>query len=122
MNSMFLLSQFVGGATRVWLDVAFVAVVIVALLFRSERIQFWALFRFGCGVWALSTIAPSLVVFLMESPTPTRSTMGMAAENNDFGIISKLLMLIGPVLFAVAFLCVVFSLMPNETQRKTDAK
>ena len=68
MNSMLLLSQFVGGAVRVWLDVAFVGFVMVALLFRSERVQFWALFQFGCGVWALSTIVPSLVVFFMNFP------------------------------------------------------
>ena len=59
MNSMMMLGQLVGGAVRVWLDVAFVAGVMLALLFRPERVRSWSLFQFGCGVWALSTIAPS---------------------------------------------------------------
>jgi hypothetical protein len=122
MNSMMWLSQALGGAARVWLDVAFVAGVILALLFRPERVRSWSLFQFGCGDWALSTIAPSLVVFLLDSPTstPTRSPMGMgAASDPDLGMMSKVVMLSGPVLFALAFLCVVFSLMPSGKSSKT---
>ena len=123
MNSMMLLSQVLGGAVRVWLDVAFVGGVMLALLYRPERVRNWSLFQFGCGVWALSTIAPSLVVFLVNSPTPTRSAMGMgAASDPDLGILSKVVMLTGPVLFALAFLCVVFALMPSSQKKTTDTQ
>ena len=67
MNSMMWLSQALGGAVRVWLDVAFVAGVMVALLFRPERVRSWSLFQFGCGVWALSAIAPSFVVDILST-------------------------------------------------------
>jgi hypothetical protein len=101
---------------RPTLDVALVAGVMFVLLFRPERVRSWSLFQFGCGVWALSTIAPSLVVFLVDSPTSTLSPMGMgmgATSDPDLGMMSKIVMLSGPVLFALAFLCVVFSLMPS---------
>lgn len=113
MNSMMMLGQLVGGAVRVWLDVAFLAGVMLALLYRPERVRSWSLFQFGCGVWALSTIAPSLVVFLVDSKSPARATMGMGGGDPDLGMMSKIVMLTGPVLFALAFLCVVFALMPN---------
>lgn len=61
MNSMMWLSQALGGAVRVWLDVAFVAGVMLALLFRSDRVWNWSLFQFRCGVRQLESSDDSLL-------------------------------------------------------------
>ena len=116
MNSMMFLGQLLGGAVRVWLDVALVAGIMLAIIFRPERIRSLSLFQFGCGLWALSNIAPNLVVFLVESPVQTRSPMGMGmgtGSGPDLGVMTKVVMLTGPILFALAFLCIVFALLPS---------
>lgn len=116
MNSMMLLGQLLGGANRVWLDVALVAGVMLAITLRPERIRNLSLFQLGCGLWALSNIAPNLVVFLVpSSPVQARSTMGMgmtASSDPDLGLMTKITMLTGPILFALSFLFIVFALLP----------
>ena len=120
MNSAMLLGQLLGGAARVWLDVALVAAVMLAIIFRPERIRNVSLFQFGCGLWALSNIAPNLVVFLGESTVSTRSSMGMGTGSDPgLGVLTKVVMLTGPVLFALAFLCIVFALLPSGKSKSS---
>jgi len=122
MGSIMMLGQMLGGATRVWLEFAFLISLFAVLIFRPERIRSLNLFQTACGVVALSMILPSLLVFAMDtSQKATAFGSGMQASSQDIGLVVKLLTAAGPILFSLAFLCAVFSLMPSVPKRETSA-
>ncbi|NQV26635.1 MAG: hypothetical protein HQ518_19945 [Rhodopirellula sp.] len=113
MNTMMMLGQLLGGATRVWLEFAFVVSIFTILAFRPERIRSVSLLQAACGLLALSMILPSLLIFVIdESAGSTAFGGSRTGQAKDIGMIVKLITASGPILFALAFLCAAFSVMP----------
>ncbi len=122
MNTMMMLGQLLGGATRVWLEFAFVVSIFTILAFRPERIRNVSLFQAACGLLALSMILPSLLIFAVDSSASSNVFgAGRTAQSQDIGMMVKLITASGPVLFALAFLCGTFSLMPSASTNSSTA-
>ena len=113
MNTMMMLGQLLGGATRVWLEFAFLVSIFTILTFRPERIRNASLFQTACGLLALSMILPSLLIFAVDSSSnATGFGTGRTAAAQEISVFVKGITASGPILFALAFLCAVFSVMP----------
>ncbi|MGZ0174552.1 MAG: hypothetical protein ACKVHE_34050 [Planctomycetales bacterium] len=123
MNTMMMIGQLLGGATRVWLEFAFVVSIFTILAFRPERISNISLFQAACGLLALSMILPGLLIFAFDSSgsQPIRGVGRNAAGANDVGMTVKLVTASGPILFALAFLCDAFSVMPTPNANSQSA-
>lgn len=116
MNTIMMLGQLLGGATRVWLEFAFVVSIFTILAFRPARIRNVSLFQVACGLLALSMILPSLLIFAVDSSASQKVfAAGRNDVANDVGLLVKLVTASGPILFALAFLCAAFSIMPAPT-------
>lgn len=121
MNTLMLLGQMLGGATRVWLEFGFLVSLFVVLIFKPERIRKLSLFQLACGLLSLSMIIPHLLVFVVDLSAGT-GFGNRGAQNTDVDLTSKIVMLAGPVTFAVAFLCAAFSLMPDGQTETAPSK
>lgn len=122
MNTMMMLGQLLGGATRVWLEFAFVVSIFTILAFRPERIRNVSLFQAACGLLALSMILPSLLIFAVdESAGATAFSGSRTGQAKDIGMMVKLITASGPVLFALAFLCGAFAVMPDASTNSSTA-
>lgn len=110
------LTQLFGGMTQVWLNVAFLVCVFGVLMFKPERIVNIASFRSACLLFALSLIAPSLGMFLVDTATDTKRPP-MANPFGDVTLTMKIVNLLAPSLFAGAFLAGISSLIPNSTTK-----
>lgn len=120
MNTLMLLGQMLGGATRVWLEFGFLISLFAVLIFKPERIRKLSLFQAACGLLALSMIIPHLLVFAVDlNPSAGLGSRSMGGANVGVDLTSKIVMLAGPVTFAIAFLCATFSLMPDATKTST---
>jgi len=113
---MNLISQFFGGVTQMWLNVAFIVCVFGVLCFRPERIARPRAFHGACFVFALSLIMPSVTMFVLTMPEAGRRGNPFAEP----GLLEKIFSFLGPLLFAIAFLMAVGALCPRPgvpTQR-----
>jgi hypothetical protein len=122
MNTMMMLGQLLGGATRVWLEFAFVVSIFTILAFRPERIRNVSLFQAACGLLALSMILPSLLIFAVDSSSSTPVFGGGRSNaSQEIGMFVKAITASGPILFALAFLCGTFSVMPDASMNSSTA-
>jgi hypothetical protein len=116
MNAM---TQMFGGLTQVWLNVALIVCIFGVLIFRPERVVSLVSLRFACVLFALSLIAPSLLALFLgaatEAPRPQR---GNPMEDVTLSLSMKILNLLGPMLFAGAFLTGIWSIMPTSIGKK----
>ena len=113
---MGVLAQLFGGMTQVWLNVAFIVCIFGVLAWKPERIVNLSSFRVACLLFALSILAPSFGVFVLDSATD----VGGARGRSPFGEITttmKIVNLLPPLFFACAFLAAISSLLPTRESR-----
>ena len=110
---MNFLTQLFGGMTQVWLNVAFVVCVFTVVTFKPDRIRNLSMFRMGCTLFALSVIAPSLMLILGTASERTAS--GGGNPYGEITLILKIANLVAPLLFAGAFLSTIISMLPNSS-------
>lgn len=111
------ITQLLGGMTQVWPNVAFIVCAFVILIFKPERITRSSLFWFGCLFFALSLIAPTLVMFVSTDTAPAPR----AVRSDSIPLELKLINLVSSLFYAGAFLATVSSLMPTNSRKTPDA-
>jgi TRAP-type C4-dicarboxylate transport system permease small subunit len=119
---MNVLSQLFGGMTQVWLNVAFIVCVFAVLTFRPEQIRNVRLFGTACGLFALSLIVPSVGMFVVSTVSSTPAGMGSRAAFGEITLSMKIVNLIGPLFFAMAFLAAANSLIPTAGTKTVAAR
>jgi hypothetical protein len=115
---MGILAQLFGGMTQVWLNVAFIVCIFGVLAWKPERIVNFTSFRAACLLFALSILAPSFGVFVLDTATDVGGARGRSA----FGEITttmKIFNLLPPLFFACAFLAAISSLLPSRETKPT---
>ena len=109
MNETWVLQQlFSGGLT--WAQVAVVASLFLAAIFRPERIVNPGLFRLAGILLALSIVLPPILNGALVS------SMG-SSPGPPFRVLtgpSSLIAMVGPLFFGVALCCGLFSLIPSS--------
>ncbi len=118
---MEVLSQMFGGMTQVWLNVAFIVCVFTVLTFRSDQIRNVRLFGTACGLFALSLIVPSVGMFIVSLVSSAPAGIANRAAVGEITLATKIVNLIGPLLFAMAFLSAVNALIPSAETKMADA-
>lgn len=112
------ITQLLGGVTQVWPNVTFIICIFVILLFKPERIVKSSLFWLGCVLFALSLVAPTLSAFLPEPETTNSARQTIQLIKPD-SLTMKLSQLASIGLYALAFLAIVSSLMPQGAPQST---
>lgn len=107
------LTQLLGGMTQLWPNVTFIVCVFAILIFKPERIAKSSLFWFGCLLFALSLVAPTINMFLpMAKVNPMQPRLDISIP---LGL--KLANLASALLFAGAFLATVSAIMPTPSPK-----
>lgn len=115
------LSQLFGGMTQVWLNVAFVVCMFGVVIYRPGRIRSHTLFRAAVVFFTLSMVAPSLGMFLLDTAAdtkPSARTNPFAAAEVTMGM--KIINLLPTVLYAIAFLSAIESMMSGANEAPKD--
>jgi hypothetical protein len=95
-----------------WLEVVLVASLFTTVLFRPERISRPLRFRLACIVLAVSFTLPQ-VFALVVSLTSASEAVTPAADmvSNE---VKRVLLIAGPLLFALSFWMAISSLIPDH--------
>jgi hypothetical protein len=113
-NELLLYRQIFGTTVEVWLAVTLLAGLFIVLIFRSERVQKWGLFRTACWLLALSVLIPPALNFLIILPGNTASPSWQGSPL--MGITPLLfccIYLFGPILKGLSILFGLLSLIPE---------
>lgn len=101
-------SNLLEGMTFAWPNAILATAVFITLLYRPERITNRFVFKMGCVFFVLSLLAPSLVAAFL----PAFSVQGLPVQRANAGSMMRSLFgLVQPLAFAIAFLCLVWSLL-----------
>ena len=104
---MDIVTNMLGGLFSMWLNVAFVVCVFTVLIFRPERIGNIGLFRAGCCLFILSLIMPAVGLIISSTTAMESAALGMTRG-------TRVINLLTPLLYAIAFYLTVTSLLPKS--------
>jgi len=98
------MTEILYGVTYIALHTALVVTVLVALLFKPDRVLSPRAFWWGCVCLAVATIFPLVIhAALMLMPR-------MYGSTTFAGVLKSMAFLASPVFSYAAFLCIVYSL------------
>ena len=108
MAMLQLLNQTGNG----WLTAALLTGVLLALLFKPERVYSWALMRLSCWLLAASIAIPPILNAYMPS-----LANGFAFQSSRIGISEYLIMpcicAFGPILVGTSVICGLLAMIPT---------
>jgi hypothetical protein len=121
-NNLMLLEQLLGMSGSVWLPVAMLVGLLLALIFRPNTIHNLTLFRAACWLLGLSLIAPTAINLLLTAASVNSyggSPYGLAGNTPPF--LYACANAIGPMLQGACILAGLFSLIPPVVPRHSMA-
>jgi hypothetical protein len=108
MAMLQLLNQTGNG----WLTAALLTGLLLALLFKPERIYSWALMRLSCWLLAVSIAIPPMLNAYMPS-----LANGFSFQSSRIGISEYLIMpcicALGPILVGTSVICGLLAMIPT---------
>jgi hypothetical protein len=114
-NETLFISQLLQQVGSGWLPAVMLVGMLLALLFKPERVQSWALFRLSCWLLAVSIIIMPvmnvLLGFMGGSATSFRSS-GIMPE----AFIFYTMYAISPILQGISMICGLLSMIPNGSR------
>jgi hypothetical protein len=109
MAMLQLLNQTGNG----WLTAALLTGLLLALLFKPERVYSWALLRLSCWFLALSiTIPPILNAFMTITSHSAASFRPTSIGSSDYLVITCIYAL-GPILLGISIICGLLAMIPT---------
>ena len=104
-----LLSQSANGGGN-WLTAVLLLGLLLALLFKRERITNWALFRLSCWFFAASITIPPILNVL----TNVTGARNPALQRSGDYMVVLCVYAIGPILLGTSIICALCSLIPSR--------
>jgi hypothetical protein len=108
------LFQMMVGGGRHWVEAAFLISLFLIATGRPERIRSVGQFRAACLIFAASLFAPTLTNLYMLSENMGGGGPGAMRFGGADSAFALLLMAVGPMLFALAFLLAIDSVTPRK--------
>ena len=114
-QELLYLTQLSSSLGSGWLPAVMLGGLLLALLFKPDRIHNWPLFRFSCCFLAVSILTtPMLNVFvnfftMQDGLTSYRSTM------SQFPFIITAIYALTPILQGISILCGLLSMIPTAS-------
>jgi hypothetical protein len=109
-----LLSQAVSSGGG-WLTAVLLLGLLVALLFRRERINNWVLFRLSCCLLAASVIVPPILNVLLNltgSSMPITGSGAFARTSTNYAV-AMFAYALSPILQGTSILCALLAMVPS---------
>jgi hypothetical protein len=110
---MMLFRQFFGGGDS-WTHAVFLAGVFLAVLFRRDQIVSPYMFRVSIIMFVLAIILPVAMTMIFQI-SMNGGSRGMLSSGAG-PVLSLLMMVLGPVLFGLAVLFCVLSMLPQVSR------
>jgi hypothetical protein len=119
MPSEFLmLRQFLGAMGPDYAQTALLIGLLLAALFRPERIRSVPLIRASCVFLALSIVAPAVLYMLISTLSAGNSRAGFSGPlSGTEAMLMALINVVGPMLLGLSIVLGVFSLLPGRDDR-----
>ena len=110
-SEMYLLKQMMSGVAPSYIQFTMLAGLLVAAIFRPERIRRLGMFRTACILLAVSVgLGPTLSVLVSVAAS---SAGNMHTLTGEYGILFSLVEAVGGILLAVSICLGIFALLPS---------
>lgn len=107
-----LLNQ-TGNAGNGWLTPVLLVGLLLALLFKPERVNNWALFRVSCWLLAVSIVTPPILNTFMNITSGTATSFRPPSIGSSDYLIITCIYALGPILLGISIICGLLAMIPR---------
>lgn len=116
MGESLLMSLF-GLGPHNWMNVAFLVMILLLLIFKPYNIRNTPLFYAGAVCFVLSLVLPAITVLTTPSTDTSDFSRVTRRDTSDQAETAATMMAVGKIAFATGLLLVIVSLVPTEANR-----
>ncbi len=114
MPQEMMMLQLLNQTGTGWLTSVLLLGLLLALLFRQDRVYNWALFRISCWLLACSIVIPSILHVMMNL---TNGTTGSFRSSADY-LVTICIYALGPILLGISVICGLLAMIPGASRQQ----
>ena len=95
-----------------WLTAVLLTGLLLALLFKPERVYNWALLRLSCWLLAASILTPPILNTFMTITSGSGTSFRPGIGSSDY-LIMTCIYALGPILVGISVICGLLAMIPT---------